>query len=307
MDIKELIERIETNKHDVTMNVRSIVLDPIERINRPGAATDSYFAEQQNNNQEILKKAEAIMSSFAKKWRNPDDTSEEQLQSMQSYIRKVVSDIIPQIKEVVRFYSLCVECKQYFTSTEKGDKALHKMTEAVCNSDRICNRLQNLYGNEKEETFTKHSCNLLVMLQKGLDAIDAEVTYKNEWENSEFLVQIDEEEFLDHVLINIRDNINRHAFGTPFFQNMYIWKKKVLVEIEQDKTKYIVKISNNGEPFTGNVKKVFEYGYCHGKMKHSGIGMHSIKQTMNKMGGDVEFETSTTPNFSTIYKILITR
>lgn len=306
-ELSELLKFIETNKHDVTMRVRSVVLDPIQSMNRPNAATDSYFHEVGKKNEEINSLAQDVMSFFAKKWRNPNDSEENQLKTMRQNMKEVASVIIPKIKQIVDFYALCSSKKYYFAITDKGKKALERMTISTSSCERVCESLLRLEGEESENNGSQKRCNLLEILQDGLDSIDAEVKYVKEWESSKISVFINPNVFLDHVLINIKENINTHAFGTNKFQQKYVWEKKVCVEIDENESNISILISNNGEPFNGDTSKVFEYGYCHGEKKHSGIGMHSIKKSMKELGGDVDFIKSSNPKYTTTYKLIISK
>ena len=103
VDIKvnELIDMIEVNKHDITMRLRRVVLDPISAMNREDAATSIYYLENAILNNKIKEQATHIMELFCKKWRNQNSTDDEQLNQMLEMIRKVNEEIILQIKEVV--------------------------------------------------------------------------------------------------------------------------------------------------------------------------------------------------------------
>ena len=304
-ELSELLKVIETNKHDVIMRVRSVVLDPIQSMNRPGAATDAYKQEVGNKNKEINDLAQEIMSFFAEKWRNPDDSEEKQLHFMRQKVAYVVSNIIPKIRDVVEFYKLCSSKKYFFSKTDKGKSALRKMTRSTSRCDGVCESLLRMEGDKAENNETQKYCNLIEILQEGLDSIDAEVKYINEWESSKIVVSINRDIFLEHVLINIKENINTHAFGTLKYKHKFIWEKTVCVEIDENESMITILISNNGEPFCGDISKVFEYGYCYGEKKHSGIGMHSIKKSMTELGGDVMFMKLSNPPYTTTYKILL--
>ena len=303
--LTDLIKFIETNKHDVTMRVRSVVLDPIQAMNRPGATTDSYNREIGLRGEDIKNLALDIMSFFAKKWRNPNDSAEQQLLSIRKNLADVSSIIIPKIKQVVTFYTYCSSKKYLFSDTDKGNKALEKMTMSVSSCQRVCESLLRLEGENAEHHENKQICNLLEILQEGLDSIEAEVNYVKEWETSRISVSIDPEIFLNHVLINVKENINTHAFGTNTFRQKYVWEKKVCIEVQDGDSQISILVHNNGEPFKGDITKVFEYGYCHGEKKHSGIGMHSIKKSMTELGGDVEFKKSSKPDYTTTYKLVL--
>ena len=304
-EIRELIECIEANKHDIKIRVRSVVLDPIDKINLPDAATESYFKEVGHQNSQIEKQARDIMLFFAEKWRNSNDPEDIQLSSLYENLKKIIDLIIPQIKEIVSYYSYCADNKHFFCSSDSGKEALELMLKACSHCNSIYESLHRLgeEGTKREDKVVFF--NLLEMLQEGLDDINATIKYEKEWESSTIKVNLDPDLFLNHVLINIKNNINNRAFGTSIYRNKYLWDKKVLIAITEDNYSYFVTISNNGAPFKGDISRIFEYGYCHGEMKHSGIGMASIKKYMIKMGGDADFYISSNPNYTTTYKLTI--
>ena len=306
-ELNELLEFIETNKHNVTMRVRSVVRDPIHAMNKRDAATDSYYREIGNKHSEVIDSAQEIMSFFAQKWRDPDDPEDKQLDTMRNHIKEVATKIIPQIRQIVKFYAMCSNKKFYFSDTENGKKALEKMLVAVSQCERVCERLVGLETEISEEKESLQICNLLELLQEELDYIGAEVRYANEWESSKVCVSIKPKSFLDNVLVNIKENIVTHAFGTYLYRQKYIWEKKVCVEIEEKGHVVQVLISNNGEPFLGDISRVFEYGYCYGEKKNTGIGMYSIKKSMKEMGGDADFLESIDSQYTTTYKLIIAK
>lgn len=296
VDIKvnELIDMIEVNKHDITMRLRRVVLDPISAMNREDAATSIYYLENAILNNKIKEQATHIMELFCKKWRNQNSTDDEQLNQMLEMIRKVNEEIILQIKEVVGYYKYCIGQKHYFAETEPGSKALQRMTKAVNNSEGVCKDLIRLDSVESDENKNVQKYCLLELLQEYLDDVDAEVIYVNEWNVSSFQIIIDKEKFQNHVLINISNNIQNHAFGTIEFANKPLWEKEVNIAIEDANNNYIITIKNNGEVYTGDSSRIFDYGYCHGKLKNNGIGMHSARKSMKELGGSIEFLS--TPN-----------
>lgn len=287
---EELVRFIETNKHDITMRLRAIVLDPITSINRPSAAEQLYFAEKGADNDVIKNEANSVMQEFCGKWRNENSTSEQQLAQMRSHIEKIPTHIIPSIQRIVGFYALCKEKKYYFSNTDNGNKALKKMSTAVRDMDKVCEDLLKLDVIDEEQNDFNNS-NLLELLQEGFDDILASVEYRDILKISDYQVNVDREKFLNHVLINLRENMNNHAFGTPSFQKKHIWERKVLVDVTVSNGNYIIRVCNNGEPFLGDPAKVYEYGYCHGSKKQNGIGMYSAKKNIEEIGGTIEFHS----------------
>jgi len=97
---------------------------------------------------------------------------------------------------------------------------------------------------------------------------------------------------LGTVLDNIFDNIKRHGFfglGNTYSQN----ENKVRISIDKLVGGFVnVYISNNGMEFEGNeadAEKVFEFSQSYGNSGNRGIGLYSVKEIMQRHGGDVFF------------------
>lgn len=309
-DYQELLKKIEMNKHDVVLRVRAIVKDPIDYMNRKDAATELYFQEQGTRNASVQQKAGEIMTLFATKWRNVDDSEKDQLKQMRATIKKVTTKIIPEIKQIVAFYNECYPKSYYFSETNTGENARKKFIKAVSLADEVYNDLMSLESpieSESENSPALQSYNLLLALQEVLDDIEADVSYLHEYEMSLIEVSGDRKVFVDRVLLNIKENIANHAFGTYSFRNKHIWEKKVQVMVSPNDSFYQISISNNGEKFKGSLNNVFEYGYCYGEKKHNGIGMHSAREHMRALGGDLEFKTSSSGEYNVMHIIKITK
>lgn len=91
---------------------------------------------------------------------------------------------------------------------------------------------------------------------------------------------------LHSIFQNVFNNIEHHAFWGV---NTYQEKNKVMISINKNATAIVVKISNNGMPFEGDVEKVFDFKQKYGKTGHSGIGLFSVKKIMNDYGGSARF------------------
>lgn len=97
---------------------------------------------------------------------------------------------------------------------------------------------------------------------------------------------------LGTVLDNVFDNIKRHGFlglGNANSQN----ENKVRISIDKLVGGFVnVYISNNGMKFDGDdadVEKVFEYRQSYGNSGNQGIGLYSVREIMQKYGGDASF------------------
>ena len=305
MTVNELIEIIEMNKHDVTMRLRSVVLDPISYMNREGAATSVYYLENDLPNKDFRMKATNIMNIFCDKWRNEKDSDEEQLKQLLNMIGKVNDEIIPQIKVIVAYYEGCIRQKHYFADTKEGNKALQKMSKAVMNASDVYRDLLKMNDVEANTHNNLKSYCLLELLQECLDEIDAKVFYVNEFKISKFQIVTDMDKFRNHVLLNVKENIQNHAFNSPAFISKPLWEKDVHIMVEEAGDNYVITIKNIGEKFSGDISKVFEYGYCHGKMKKNGIGMHSARKSMKELGGSIEFISTPNEAFHVRHKLTI--
>jgi signal transduction histidine kinase len=301
---EELIRRIEHGKHDITMRIRGIVLDPIEAINSPNAASSDYFSEQKDMNLRIQKDAQAIMSEFSKKWRDIRSPEDEQLAQMRNQLSRLSDEFIPSIKSIVSFYEECCKHKNYFLDSEYGNWALRRMSKATERVDKVCRDLERI-GGDVSETRSAIKVNLLGTIQEVLDDIMADVIYEDELRLSTIEIKTDKDILQNHVLLNIQENISKHAFGTKEFQNKHVWEKKVCVTVDECSDHFLLKIANNGAPFKGKPEMIFKYGYCHGENKHSGVGLNSALTYMRQMGGDIRFESTPNAVFKVSFSLVL--
>ena len=305
----EIIQKIECNKHDLTMRLRRMVLDPISYMDRTGASTPQYRESVSQKHSEILSKARFIMDFYGSKWNNLESNEEQQLQELKLGIEKLNSEIVPQIKkEIIVFYRKCIAEPVFFGQTKFGVKARQLMVESIANCDEICDSLIKLDSILPKQYLNNKDYNLLEVIQEVMDDLNAVVIYSGSEYCLDCSVKIDLNDFKDHVLDNIRNNIELHAFGTKQFRNVPLYDRHVKIEIMEGEHYFMVKIFNNGTPFRGDIKRVFEYGYKYGEQEHTGIGMYNIRKTMNDLGGDILFYSL--PNddnsrYTTVYAIKI--
>lgn len=295
MTSAELIKDIGANKHNVKMRLRMVVLDPIDSIIHDGLVTKDFSIERKSQIKEVQQVATSIMSFFSKKWFNSDEDPEEvKLASLRGNIKMTIDKIIPQIrKTIIPFYETCYNNTQYFIQPLANNDTFNLIEDSLNDYESVCDALCSL---ESVEGTAENNCadvNLLEILQKGLDKTPvAIVSYVNEFLMSKYNVRIDVDKFLNDVLLNISSNIERHAFGTTEYKKKLITEKQVIVSLDVENDDfYIVSIQNNGTPFKGDTKQIFDYGYTSGKSGNEGKGMFSIKKTMREIGGDAQFHS----------------
>lgn len=306
MTSAELIKDIGANKHNVKMRLRMAVLDPIDSILHDGQVTNEFIREHKAKITKIHSLASSIMSFFSKKWYDSEDDSEEaKLQSLRNNIKKTIDDVIPTIKGIIMpFYDMCYQNTQFFNRPLANNDTFNLIQDSLKDYEAVCVALQSLEHDEDSESSIYTQVNLLEILQKGLDKTPvAIVSYEEEFLMSQCNVSIDADKFLNEVLINIRSNIERHAFGTTEQKKKLITEKRVDVSLDTNqKDFFIVSIKNNGTQFKGEAKQIFNYGYTSGKSGNEGKGMFSIKQTMKEIGGDAQFLSE---SGFVIYKLFI--
>ena len=293
MTSKELIKDIGANKHNVKMRLRMVVLDPIDSILNDGQVTIEFLLEQKKKITEVHEIATSIMNFFSRKWYDSEEDSEDvKLASLRSNINKTIDEIIPKIKDVIiPFYDICYNNTQYFKQPLANNDTYNFIQDSLNDYLSICIALKSLDHDDENGNITCTKVNLLEIIQKGLDKTPvAIVSYVNEFNMSQYYVNIDVDKFLNDVLLNIRSNIERHAFSTAEQKKRLITEKKVVVSVdEEDKDNLVISIQNNGTQFKGDYKQIFDYGYTSGKSGNEGKGMFSIKNTMKEIGGDVQF------------------
>lgn len=292
MTVEEIIKQIQIGKHDVKLALRGVILDPIELIHRDNAMTQ-YFNESIGflKANRIFSEAQSLMDKFNQIYYNPEDTEEEQINDLIKYANWVSNDLVDSFENrILPFYKSCNAMTIYFNrDSRRGKKAELAIIDSIKAWPDVKARLLD-FTNLSSETVHTNKVNLLTILQEGLDDIEAIVRYEDEFKVSNYYVDIDPDKFLNHVLCNIRENINRHAFGIKEYSSMFLCDKIVEVKISSNSDYVEIQIFNNGAPFTGDPKRLAEYGYTHGSAKNSGRGLYSIKQTMEKIGGFACFE-----------------
>lgn len=291
MNVEEIIRQIQVGKHDVKLALRGVVLDPIELMHRENAMTQ-HFNESIGflKANKIFSEAQSLMDKFNQTYYNPNDTEETQINDLIKYVNWVSNDLVNSFENsILPFYKSCNSMIIYFNrDSRSGKKAELAIIDSIEDWPDVKTRLLD-FTNLFTETVHTNKVNLLTILQEGLDDIEAIVRYEDELQISNYYVDIDPDKFLSHVLCNIRENINHHAFGIKEYSSKFLCDKIVDVRVSSNLDSIEIQIFNNGASFTGDPKRLAEYGYTHGSAKNSGRGLYSIKQTMEKMGGSASF------------------
>lgn len=296
------VQEIILHKHDIALRLRSIVIDPLEEMNENGVADASFFENEGKVNRDLLDKLELLRKDFREKWDDDNLSDEENIERIRKNLTKVQNVYIPLVRSVSDFYKRCLDKDHYFSRDSKGENAKLLMKQSVNRIEDLCKDLEKMVSLEPE-CINADSFNLLTSLQYVLDKLKADVRYVDEVRLATYYCSSDIKAFQNHVLENLRENIDTHAFGTKAYRMKHMWEKEVIVTVSDDAEFYTICIANNGEPFSGDTSKVFAQGYHHGEMQHTGIGLYSAMKTMRSLGGDISFEKITDTIYTTRYTL----
>jgi len=66
---------------------------------------------------------------------------------------------------------------------------------------------------------------------------------------------------------------------------------KLKINVQSDKENCLIRIADNGKGIPDKIKgRIFEEGFCYGKTGHTGIGLHIVKNTIERFGGSISVE-----------------
>ena len=303
MDIDNWIEEVHRNKHNMIPVVKLAVLKPIDALlessNRASDFPSTLLPEIEAR--KVI--ADTIMS-FLSSIGDTEVGHESQVDLLEKQIRHLVNTIIPQIKSFSLFFSQFKDKEYYFTDSEEGQRALDLVIKAPSRCEMSCQGLSTLeYGDKLYNyggvcQFTR----IIEMLEDVFDELD-NINVIYECPDRDVTVKVDRNDFESKVLFNIIENIKKHAFPFEEYKDKLVVDKIVEVAVISDSDKVVLRISNNGLPFYGNVENLFKQGYHAGKYGRTGFGLASAKQYMLNIGGNIEFSPTEKFNVSFIITI----
>lgn len=284
---EQIVDYVVTLKHDITTSLGALVTNPIIAMSKDGSMTDVYRASQLPDHNKTRRLAQEINTFFNQKWADDNLQIKEQVSSILSNIQSLTSVYDKKILEVVSFYEHCLSHLEYFADSTAGERALRAVQNALTVKQDVLSALQKLKSKVCADDVSLGSYNLLCLLQEVFDNMKADVQYIGF--NLDTCIKTDKKMLSTHVLMNLKQNIENHAFGITPYSHRLVWENVVSVQFCQVKSEYEITISNNGAPFNGDVNKIFEDGYYYGEKGHSGHGMHSARKYMHLLGGNIKF------------------
>lgn len=297
-DKKKWIERIHTNKHNAIPAVKYVIYQPFTQFQQDGVFSPTLPVSIREKIGTYRNHAESIMLKL-QQIGNSKGSEEEQCDQLVEQIQDVEKNIVPTILGIIAFFQSLIDNPSYFGKSDLATTAFKRIIHCVLAKDSIINLLQTLDNTNISQELETHP---LYELLENLDKINADIIY--DIPNRMIEVKISKD-FFKNVIQNIKENIEKHAFPTYLYKEKNVLQKKVRVSYAEDETFHIISILNNGEPFKGDLSKVFTYGYHFGSTGHSGFGLNSAKEYLNKIGGDIEMETYSDDDFKVGFIIKI--
>ena len=288
MDVNNWIEEVHRNKHNILPVVKMAILKPCKALSDESARSDAFPTDLNSEIAENCKKAEEILKFLSGIGNTSDTSVEAQKKQLDYQVSYVVDVIVPQIEEISGFLSNFVGKEHYFSDNDDGQRAMGLVEKACRRCEMSCEGLRLLAPVAEEKTETTQSVRLSEMLEEVFDDLEhCDVSYL--FSNRSLTAQLDEAKFETNVLFNIKENIEKHAFPMEKYVDVIVLDKKVEVSTDSDTEKLYIQISNNGEPFDGNIEKLFNVGYHAGKTGGSGFGLSSAKKYLQVIGGDITY------------------
>lgn len=301
---EQLVDYVVMLKHDITTSLATLVINPIISMSKDGSMTDVYIASKSLDHNKARSLAKEIMSFFDKKWADDNFSIEEQASSILANLQVLTSIYDKKILEVASFYEHCLSHPEYFSNSTSGERALSAVQNALTVKQDVLSVLQKLKSKVCADDVSLGNYNLLCLLQEVFDSMKTDVRYIGF--NLDTCIKTDKNLLTTHVLMNLKHNMENHAFGVNPYSQRFVWENIVLLQFRRLESKYELTISNNGAPFEGNVEKVFEDGYYHGEKGHSGHGMHSARKYMKLLGGDIKFIVPSVENSNFLVSYVLT-
>ena len=294
MTIDKLLLAKTELKHNVNLRL-GMIFEPFTWMRQPDAVDDALFSLFGDRITPLEAKGEDVRLELDRLWYDKSDSPQKQMASFLTNATRFNNLAIPVIKETTEFYNSLLDYSNLFhQENPMGFRAYQSIGTARCSAISVLNDLKSLTKRDIDRDATYTKINLLSVLERSFDQIQrADVRYMNASDFCSIEVEVLEDVFVNDVLNNIKENISTHAFSTSQTLRKFVFDNWVRVGFEEKDDCFLVSVANNGTPFTGNYAKLFTPEYYDGQKGHSGYGLHSAREGMRRMGGDLSVITDT--------------
>lgn len=197
----------------------------------------------------------------------------------------------PRIKDI----------KRYIIETTKGKKEKEELLNKVHYIGEGWGSLIELIDSSfslREENLT----NMLEQIKKEYKTDSFQIQFVSD---EEYCVNVTDS-FKHAVLFNILDNAKKHAFAANANKNKNIVKFEILPD-QKKENEILLRISNNGIPFTGNTQNVFDFKIKYGETGNTGEGLYYAKQNLLLCNSDIKMCSYPEKEFCVVFEIKLNR
>lgn len=301
-ELKKVLQQIEINLHTFKGQIEYVIVKPAERLLEPDAILTDIpgYEPLVAELSKIRIQAQTTYNRFDIIGQTSESDYRLRYKDICTQLQDIQTVIVPEIRQIVSYYSTLRDKPIFNLNTKNGNKAYNLVKRSVEEYEGLCERLVE---DNAAHIKTEHSISetdLFGIVSNAFLTLQADVKYEPDF--ACIPISIDEARFKNEVLNNITRNIERYAFPRNKYEMATVLQKRVQITFRQIANFWEIDIANNGEPFTGDLSKVFMCGYHHGSSEGTGYGLYTARQFLQSIGGDIYMES--TPNEE--YKVKFT-
>ena len=234
-----------------------------------------------------------LMFDFFTNWKNTikeisldEQLTEEEINNNVNLIIKMGNDLLDKFSPF--FHSLIDKYAYLFPGyQDNNNTAYRRLKEDFIAKEELLKKEITGFSDKKHygKIDRVPAIYIIDLILSSLHNVTNHISVSKNYDYSNDLVEMNTYDFQEYVLNNFKSNLKEKAF----YRN-YNKKNKILVSITMHNGIIAVGMSNNGEPFYGDVTRVFEEKYTFGENKGTGQGMFDAKQYMNHIQGDIQLK-----------------
>lgn len=290
--LEEILRQIDINHHTLKGQIEYVIVKPAERMLKPNSIRNDIpdYDSIVSNIQSIYNRAFETLESFANIGKSNESDATAKYNIICQQLKTIETFIIPSIKKIVSSYKKLKDEPIFNLDTKMGLKAYNLVRVSIKECNGLCERLISHNATYLVDKKSENEIDLFGLVTKVFNTLEANVIIKTTSYSIKFAV--DENRFKNEVLLNIYQNIERYAFPRYKYDMVTLLQKRVLISFENIDGGWQIEIANNGEPFKGDISKMFECGYHYGNDQGNGYGMYTAKQYLKSIGGDITMQSS---------------
>lgn len=273
-----LSKRRHKFKHAISDDIKNVI-DKLHRDCRTNLKLNEY------KGQDII----AMLETYTK-WINQVDSIPLNDNLSEDVINSNIHEIVNKGYELLDsfspfFHSLVDQYAFLFPDYQDSNNiAYNRLIRFINKEEKLRKEISDFSNTRIYGQFDEKSVGYVIeLILSSLQDVTNYVTIQSDCDYAKAVIMINVRDFQEYVLTNFQSNLKEKAFYRR--DNM---EHKILVSVFMANNKIAIGLSNNGEPFTGEVDRVFEESYTFGENRGNGQGMYDAKQYMNHIQGDIQ-------------------